>query len=60
MESSAVFAHLVGTYKRIRAITDLGLLEFGFRIRSGPQRGMHFVWLEPWLVRAHVVRRRAR
>ncbi len=50
-ESAPVFEHLVGTYRRVRAVTEIGLVELSFRIAAGPHAGLHVVWLEPRLVR---------
>ena len=57
-ETSAVFAHIRGRCKTIAGFDDHGLVELAFRIRSGPQAGMHWVMIEPALlvrVRAAVV-----
>jgi len=50
-DSEAVFRHLVGTYRRIRAFDRRGNAELFFRIRRGPHAGLHVVWIEPWLLR---------
>jgi len=50
-ESAPVFEHLVGRYKRVSGVTDLGLIELSFRIAAGPHAGRHTVWIEPFLVR---------
>lgn len=47
----AVFAHLVGTYKRIIDFDEHGHAHLTFRIRSGPVAGYHSVWIEPYLLR---------
>ena len=46
-----VFRHLVGTYRTINAFDELGFAELSFRIRSGAHRGMHWVTLEPFLLK---------
>jgi hypothetical protein len=53
-ESLPVFRHLVGTYRRVADLED-GFVGIWFRIRRGPNAGLHWVALEPWLVR---IRRR--
>ena len=50
-ESLPVFEHLVGRYKRVDDFDDYGFAELAFRIRSGPQAGRRFVWIEPHLLR---------
>lgn len=50
-ESAPVFAHLVGTVKRIAGFDELGNAELVFRIRSGKHRGLHAVAIEPFLLR---------
>ena len=46
-----VFRHLVGTYRTINAFDELGFAELSFEIRSGKHRGMHWVTLEPYLLK---------
>jgi hypothetical protein len=48
--SRPVFAHLLGSYKRIAAFDDSGRAELSFRIRAGRHRGVHWVWIEPFLL----------
>jgi hypothetical protein len=55
-ESLPVFRYLVGKYKRVIEFDEHGLAWLSFRIRMGPQAGLHWVGIEPWLLR----RRRAR
>ena len=50
-ESAPVFEHIVGRYKKVSDITDLGLVELCFRIAAGPHAGRHTVWIEPYLLR---------
>ena len=50
-ESLPVFRHIVGTYKRVHAVTSMGFVELVFRIRNGPVAGLHIVEIEPALVR---------
>jgi hypothetical protein len=54
-ETLPVFRHLVGTYKRIAGFDRYGHAELWFRIRAGRNRGLHWVAIEPFLLR----RRRA-
>jgi hypothetical protein len=49
-ESRPVFAHLVGTYRRIVGFDEYGHAQLSFRIRSGRHRGYHSVWIEPFLL----------
>jgi hypothetical protein len=49
-ESMPVFEYLVGKYKRVVGFNDVGLVELFFRIRKGPQKGLHTVWIEPELL----------
>jgi hypothetical protein len=46
-----VFRHLVGTYRTINAFDELGFAELSFEIRRGAHRGMHWVTLEPYLLK---------
>ena len=46
-----VFRHLVGTYRTIAGFDALGFAELFLRIRSGPKQGMHWVTLEPYLLK---------
>jgi hypothetical protein len=50
-ESLRVFGHLVGTYRRIADFGERGLAELWFRIRQGPDQGLHWVAIEPYLLR---------
>jgi hypothetical protein len=50
-ESRPVFEHLVGTYRRVYGFDERGNAELVFRIRRGANRGLHWVWIEPWLLR---------
>ena len=52
-ESEPVFARLVGTYRRISDFDEHGHAELVCELRGGPEAGLHWVWLEPWLVRKH-------
>lgn len=56
-ESEPVFAHIVGTYKRVIDFDKYGHIELFFRIRTGPHRGLHSVWIEPHLLRVRRMRR---
>ncbi|HEV2667862.1 MAG TPA: hypothetical protein VG324_23295, partial [Blastocatellia bacterium] len=55
-ESLPVFQHLVGKYKRIDEFDKNGLVWLQCRIRKGPHEGLHWIAIEPSLLRA----RRAR
>jgi hypothetical protein len=59
-ESEAVFRHIVGTRKRVTGFNELGWVELMFRIRAGPHRGLHTVWLEPHLLRVQSSRPQAK
>jgi hypothetical protein len=59
-ESRPVFEHLVGTYRRIQGFDRQGNAELVFRIRRGENRGLHWVWIEPWLLRRVAERPAAR
>jgi len=50
-ESLPVFQHLVGKYKRIDEFDENGLAWLQFRIRKGPHSGLHWVGIEPWLLK---------
>jgi len=56
-ESLPVFEYLVGKYKRVRGFDRHGHVELAFDVRKGPFPGLHWVWIEPFLLR---VRRRRR
>ena len=56
LESEPVFRHIVGQYKKIKEFDDFGCAGLTFSIRGGRHRGMHSVWIEPFLLR----RRQAR
>ena len=51
LESLPVFEHIVGTYRRVAGFNSLGWAELEFRIRAGPNAGLHTVWLETQLLR---------
>jgi hypothetical protein len=50
-ETARVFEHLVGTYRRVDSFDRFGFLRLMFRIRRGPLKGLHWVGIEPHLVR---------
>jgi hypothetical protein len=50
-ESQRVFRHLVGKYKRVAEFDRFGHAGLWFRIQSGRDAGIHFVVLEPHLLR---------
>ena len=49
--SLPVFKFLVGKYKRISEFDDYGHAGIMFQIRKGRHKGMHWVALEPHLLR---------
>jgi len=59
-ESRPVFEHLLGTYRRIAGFDAHGHAELFFRIRGGRAKGMHWVAIEPFLLRKPVARRPAK
>jgi hypothetical protein len=46
-----VFTYLVGKYKRIAEFDDRNEAGIWFRIRRGPDAGIHWVSIEPFLLR---------
>jgi hypothetical protein len=50
-ETTAVFQHIRGTYKRVERFDQYGCAEISFSIRRGKHRGMHWVAIEPNLLR---------
>ncbi len=46
-----VFRHLVGTYRTIAGFDALGFAEIFLRISNGSKQGMHWVTLEPYLLK---------
>jgi hypothetical protein len=48
--SEAVFRHLVGACKRVGGFDQYGCAELTFSIQRGPNRGMHWVAIEPFLL----------
>jgi len=54
-----VFRHLVGTYRTIAGFDALGFAEIFFRIRDGVKQGMHWVTIEPYLLKRREERDRA-
>jgi hypothetical protein len=50
-ETARVFQHLIGTYRRVESFDRFGFLRVMFRIRRGPLKGLHWVGIEPHLVR---------
>lgn len=50
-ESLAAFEHLLGTYRRIAEFDEHGFAGIWLRIRRGPLAGMHWVAIEPELLR---------
>ena len=50
-KTARVFRHLVGTYRRIDCLDRYGFVTLVFRIRRGPLKGLHWVGIEPHLLR---------
>ena len=50
-ETQLIFEYLVGRYKRVRDFNEFGCIELDFKIMKGSARGMHTVWIEPYLLR---------
>jgi hypothetical protein len=50
-ESLPVFRHLVGTYRVISGFDQHGFAELWLQIRKGPNKGRHWVAIEPSLLR---------
>ena len=46
-ERNRVFKHVIGQVKVTDDIDRYGLVGMTFRIRSGPDTGIHSIWLEP-------------
>jgi len=57
-ESLPVFRRLVGSYRRIAGFDRYGNAELMFRIRTRRHRGLHWVLIEPHLLRRRRRRRR--
>ena len=55
-KTQRVFSYLVGKYKRITEFDDRNEAGIWFRIRRGRDSGIHWVSIEPFLLR----KRRAR
>ena len=55
-----VFRHLVGTYRTIAGFDALGFAEIFLKIRTGEKQGMHWVTLEPYLLKRRQERERER
>ena len=51
-----VFEYLVGKYKRVAGFDRYGHVELEFEIRKGAHSGLHWVWIEPYLLRVRRVR----
>ena len=50
-ESTPVFEHLVGKYKRVEEFDEWGMAWLRFKIRKGSSAGYHMVGIEPFLLR---------
>lgn len=57
-ECEPVFQYLMDKYKKVEEIHENGFIELFFRIRNGPHKGLHFVFMEPHLLRVRRRRRR--
>ena len=51
-DTHRVFGRLVGTYRRVRGFDKVGNAEIVFRIRTGRDRGLHIVGIEPCFLKA--------
>lgn len=49
--SQPVYEYLVGKYKRVKGFDEKGLVWLQFTIRKGPEKGLHCVGIEPYLLR---------
>jgi hypothetical protein len=49
-ESESVFAHILGTCKRVAGFDEHGFAELSFKIRRPPMAGLHCVSIEPHLL----------
>jgi len=56
-ETAPVFEHILGSYRKVSGF-DHRLVELTLRIRRGPRTGIHFVWIEPELLRVRRTTRR--
>lgn len=56
-ESLPVFQYLVGKYKRIKKFDEHGFAWLYFEIRKGANSGLHFVAIEPYLLKIHQPRK---
>ena len=55
-ETHRVFRHLVGTYRRVRGFDAAGNAEIILRMRTGRERGLHVVGIEPSLLKTRASR----
>lgn len=46
-DADAISDFLLGKCKRVHAFSEYGHVELNFRIRGGPLKGLHTVWIEP-------------
>jgi hypothetical protein len=50
-ESEPVFRYLVGKYKRVAGVDKMGNAEITFRLKTHGKRIIHWVGIEPYLLR---------
>lgn len=50
-ECAPAFEHIRGTYRRVVGFNEIGWVELELRILRGPHAGMHWVWIEPELLK---------
>ena len=55
-ETEPVFEHLVGRYQQVAGFDRYGHVELEFSIRKGEHAGLHWVWIEPYLLRVRRTR----
>jgi hypothetical protein len=53
-ETTSVFQHILGTYRRIAGFDPFGYAGIEFVIRKGPHWGSHLVMIEPTLLSLRV------
>jgi len=59
-EVKRVFGYIVGKYLRIADLKGDHGAELEFSISRGRDAGIHFVWIEPWLLKLRQPRKRRR
>ncbi len=56
LRTADVFRHILGTYRRVADFDPRGLAELEIAIRKGPLAGLHFVRIEPHLLKLRETR----